>query len=128
VPDQAADANWSIQAARDFNGDGLRDLLWYNSTSGNAVIWYMDAQVKRISGGFTTPMSAGNNNWRIVGAGDYGKGSGGVFGAPDIVWRNATSGKLVVWHMNFAGQRTAGVFTSPDSPSSPLDYEVVGPR
>jgi hypothetical protein len=134
VPDQAADANWSIQAALDFNGDGRRDLLWYNSTSGNAVIWYMDAQVKRISGAFTTPMSAGNSNWKIVGAGDYGKGPvvegapAPVYGAPDIVWRNSTSGKLVVWHMNFAGQRTAGLFTSPDSPSSALDYEVVGPR
>jgi hypothetical protein len=134
VPDQASDANWAIAAALDFNGDGRRDLLWYNSTSGNAVIWYMDAQVKRIQGTFTSPASAGNNNWRIVAAGNYGKGPSvagapaPVDRAPDIVWRNATSGKFVVWHMDLAGQRTAGVFTSPDGPEDPLGYEVVGPR
>lgn len=135
VPDQATDANWSIKAALDFDNDGRRDLLWYNSSSGNAVIWHMDAQAHRIDGVFTTPASAGDSNWKIVAAGDYGKGpaiSGGpapVATAPDIVWRNSTSGKLVVWHMNFAAQRTAGVFTSPDGfGSNALDYEVVGPR
>ncbi len=134
VPDQAADANWAIRGALDFNGDGRRDLLWYNSTSGKAVIWHMNAAVERISGAFTTPSNAGDNNWNIVAAGDYGKGpvTGGapapVFGAADIVWRNATSGRLVVWHMNFSGQRTAGVFTTPDSPSDALNVRIVGPR
>jgi hypothetical protein len=134
VPDQAADLNWAVAAALDFNDDGRRDLLWYNATSGKIVIWYMNAAVQRISGAFTTPSSAGNNNWKVVAAGDFGKGpvtSGApapVFGAPDIVWRNASSGKLVVWHMDLAGRRTAGVFTSPDAPDDPLGYEVVGPR
>lgn len=134
IPDQAADANWSIKAALDFNNDGLRDLLWYNSTSGKAVIWHMDGAVKRINGIFTDPSTVGNANWKIVAAGDFGKGptsSGAptpVFGAPDIVWRNDTSGRLVVWHMNFAGQRTAGVFMTPDSPDDPLAVRVVGPR
>ncbi len=31
TPDQAVDANWEVVAALDYNGDGLRDLLWYNS-------------------------------------------------------------------------------------------------
>jgi hypothetical protein len=132
VPDQATDANWEIAAAVDLNGDGLRDLLWYNSISGRIVIWAMNATVERTSGYFTTPMSAGDNNWRVVAAGDFGKGpavSGTpVHGTNDIVWRNATSGRLVVWHMDLSGVRTGGVFTTPDSPSDPLNLRVVGPR
>jgi hypothetical protein len=130
VPDQAADANWAIVAALDFDGSGTRDLLWYNTTSGKAVLWFMDAQVRRTSGTFTTPDSAGDVNWKLVAAADYGKGAATegvpVHGAPDLVWRNATSGKLVIWHMNLAGQRTSGGFTTPDGVS--LDYAVVGPR
>lgn len=132
VPDQATDANWQIVAALDFDGDGVRDLLWYNATSGRIVIWTMNAAVQRTAGHFTIPASAGDANWRVVAAGDYGKGpatSGTpVYGSQDIIWRNATSGKLVAWHMDLAGQRTGGVFVTPDSPSDALNVEVVGPR
>jgi hypothetical protein len=45
-----------------------------------------------------------------------------------MVWRNATSGRFVVWHMDQAGNRTSGVFTTPDAPASPLAWTIVGPR
>lgn len=130
TPDQAVDANWEIAAALDFNGDGHTDLLWYNGTSGKIVIWTMNAAVQRTAGAFTTPSSAGNNNWRVVAGGDFGKGAGTegtpVLGSQDILWRNSTSGKLVVWHMNLSGVRTSGTFTDPDTP--PANFTVVGPR
>jgi hypothetical protein len=126
-PDQAVDGNWGVVGAMDFNGDGHRDLLWYNASSGNLVVWTMDANVVRLSGFFTNPASAGGANWRPVAVGDYGRG-GGPAGAPDIVWRNATSGKLVIWFMGLAGERKSGVFTTPDAPSDPLNAVVVGPR
>ncbi len=55
VPDQAVDANWAVVAVLDYDGDGDTDLLWYNSTSGKNVLWWMDASVQRVTGGFTTP-------------------------------------------------------------------------
>ncbi len=58
--------------------------------------------------------------------GDYGKGAGGLFGTPDIDWQNATSGNLVVWHMDFAGNRTSGLFTTPNNPGA--GWNLVGPR
>jgi hypothetical protein len=115
-------------AALDYDKDGDTDLLWYNSTSGKIVLWWMNASVQRVTGGFTTPTNAGDNNWKVVASGDYGVGAGGAAGTNDIVWRNDTSGKLVVWYMNTAGVRTDGVFTSPDSPSPALSFTVVGPR
>jgi len=127
-PDQAADANWTVVAALDLDGDANRDMLWYNSTSGKIVVWRMNASVQRISGDFSTPSNAGNNNWKVVAGGNYGIGLRGYTATQDIVWRNDTSGKLVVWHMDRNNIRTAGVFTSPDAPTGPLNWVVAGPR
>ena len=90
----------------------------------------MDAALVRTTGLFTTPASVGNNNWRVVAVGDFGKGPAQT-GTPvlerqDIVWQNDTSLKIVVWHMDQAAQRTGGVFTNPDLIYT--DRLVVGPR
>jgi len=124
-PDQAVSANWEVAAAADFNGDFYRDLLWYNQTTGKIVIWYMNASVVRTAGTFTTPASVGNNNWRVVAVGDYGKGAGGSSQTNDIVWQNDNSLKVVVWHMDLAATRTSGEFTTPDTFGG---WPVVGPR
>jgi hypothetical protein len=129
TPDQAVDANWEIVGAQDWNGDGNTDFLWYNSNSGKIVLWFMDASVARLTGLFTTPANAGDNNWKVLAMGDYGLGPSGLPGTIDIVWRNATSGRFVVWYMDRAGGRTSGSFTSPDAPSpTPTDWTIVGPR
>ncbi len=135
TPDQAVDANWEAVAALDFNRDGNRDLLWYNVSSGRIVTWNLDHLLVRSDGAFTNPMAAGDANWRVVAGGDYGIGPDGPDAAPpvpasnDLVWRNATSGKLVVWHLDLHRQRTGGVFTTPDSGSpTPTSWSVVGPR
>jgi hypothetical protein len=127
-PDQAADPNWEIVAALDFNADGNTDLLWYNWSSGKIVLWFMDASVQRIGGQFTNPPSANDANWKVLAAGDYGVGPGGLAGTNDVVWRNASSGKYVVWYMDNAGNRTSGSFTAPDSPANPLGWTIAGPR
>ena len=126
-PDHAVDGNWEVVAAADYDNDANVDLLWYNPVSGRAVIWYMNAAVVRTSGAFTTPASAADANWRVVASADYGKGASASWGTPDLLWRNATSGKLVVWHMNWAGVRASGLFTSPSSPGD-LVWQVFGPR
>ncbi len=136
TPDQAVDSNWEVVAALDYNKDGNRDLLWYNYSSGKIVVWYLNASLVRIAGAFTAPANAGDANWKVYAGGDYGVGAGGLFATSDIVWRNATSGKLVVWYMDASGNRTSGVFTTPDSPTSDpdgnptaaTDWAVAGPR
>ena len=128
-PDQAVDANWRVVAALDYNGDGHRDLLWYNDTTGKIVFWFMDQNVVRITGQFAVPAAAGDANWKVVAGGDYGFAAGAPPCANDIIWRNDTSGKLVIWHMDGAGSRGAGAFLSPDSPSpNATEWSVLGPK
>lgn len=131
-PDQAVDANWEIVAAQDLNADGNVDFLWYNATSGKIVYWWMNASVLRIAGNFTNPANAGANNWKVLAGGDYGIGlsAGGtaLAGTNDIVWRNQDSGRLVIWFMDNAGNRTWGTFVVPDPPAPATDWTVAGPR
>lgn len=127
-PDHAANANWTVRAALDFDHDGWRDLLWYNETSGRLVLWLLDAALVRKSGLFTAPATASDANWKVVAGGDYGQGP---VPAPacssDIVWRNETSGKIVVWRMDFAGQRASGAFLNPPAPAD-ARWRPIGPR
>ena len=87
------DAHWKIEAAADFTGDGMADIVWRNTATGNQVIWKMNG---------TTPVATVNfgvnvagADWRIAGAGDF-TGDG----RPDILWRNETSGVQVIWQMS----------------------------
>ena len=127
-PDQAVHANWQVVGAVDLNGDATVDLLWYNVSTGKIVYWWLDASLQRVTGSFTNPASAGDANWKVLATGDYGAGPGGTPDTADVVWRNATSGKYVVWHLDLAGNRTAGTFTTPDAPTNPLDWTIAGPR
>jgi hypothetical protein len=81
----------STTATHDFNADSKSDLLWYNTTSGQAVIWLVSG-TSVIGGG--SPGSVGSP-WAIVGQRDFN--GDGFF---DILWRNGTSGQLVVWLIN----------------------------
>lgn len=134
-PDQAVDANWEVVAALDYNSDGVRDLLWYNQNSGKIVAWFMNAAVQRTSGRFTEPPAAGDSNWKVLAGGKY-SGTSAAACTHDIVWRNATSGRAVVWRMDALGVRMSGVFMTPDGPlatpdglpTQRLEWVIAGPR
>ena len=147
TPDAAVNSNWAVVAILDFDGDGNNDFLWYNNTSGNIVEWFMDSSWVRIFGQFTTPTNAGNNNWKVSAAGDFGQGKvpSPPPGAGDIVWRNDTSARQVGWIMDgqstfpfaTANTRLEGLFTCPERVSGDcafgaapdaLNWFIVGPR
>ena len=129
APARPGHANWELVAIQDFDGDFNPDLLWYNVTSGRTVQWLMGADLVRLSSRFTNPTGSVDNSWRAVAAADFGRGWNGIVGTADIVWRNALSGKLVVWYLDRAGNRTSGTFTLPAAPSpDPAAWSVSGPR
>jgi VCBS repeat protein len=80
--------SWQIVGQRDFNGDGMADLLWRN-TDGDISIWLMNGTMVS-----STPnLGTVDNGWSIVGTGDF---NGDGYG--DILWRNG-NGDTSIWLM-----------------------------
>ncbi|NJL29578.1 MAG: VCBS repeat-containing protein [Thermoanaerobaculia bacterium] len=130
-------SNWEIEAAMDFSGDALPDLLWRNRDSGKLVMWFLDAGLVRTSGDFTVPQqpATGGIEWKVLGAGDYGIGRKDTPTGPepvctsnDLLWQNDFSAKTVIWYFNFNRERTGGEYTFPDGPGLTPRWNVVGPR
>ncbi|HTP65484.1 MAG TPA: glycoside hydrolase family 44 protein [Geobacteraceae bacterium] len=59
-----AGTNWRAVSVGDYNNDGKSDILWQNSTTGDAVVWFMNGI--NLTGSYPlNPMNANNANWWI---------------------------------------------------------------
>ncbi|MBF0338132.1 MAG: M6 family metalloprotease domain-containing protein, partial [Nitrospirae bacterium] len=79
---------------KDFDGDGKGDILWYNTTTGDVVIWLMNG----------LSISQGNYvirnvplDWQIKAIGDFNGD-----GRSDVLWQSANNGDVAVWLMDGA--------------------------
>jgi hypothetical protein len=95
----SAPSPWMIAGISDFDGDGMRDILWYNTTTGQVVIWWLNG-TSVIRGG--SPGSAASP-WTVAGTGDFNGD-----GLSDILWYNTTSGQLVAWLLDAVGSVIGG--------------------
>ena len=74
---------WKAIGTGDFNGDGLSDILFQNTSSGQVSIWEMEGNIL-FGGG---PVSANPGPaWRAVGTGDFNGD-----GFSDILFQNASA-------------------------------------
>jgi hypothetical protein len=91
---------WSIAGVADFDGDGHPDILWRNSSTGDAYIYYMGGTGGRtvLSGG---AVPGAPTNWTIVGVADFDRD-----GHPDILWHNTSTGDNYIYYMGGTGGRT----------------------
>jgi hypothetical protein len=118
VPRQSVQA-WQIRAVGDTNGDGMADLLWHRSDTGELGVWYL--QGARVTG--TIPLSIAamtDTNWRIAGAEDV-NGDRKV----DILWQHA-NGSLATWYLN--GANVIGTRWLNPSNTTSTDWKVAGPK
>ena len=98
LPNIGTSPDWKIKAEADFDGDGDKDLLWYNSQTGQAVFWKMNGLA------FDSAIDLGtvSTRWRLEGAGNFNTDPN-----LELVWRDTTTGEVVLWLMNgftFTGQ------------------------
>jgi hypothetical protein len=113
-----SDPNWSIVGVADFNGDSQPDLLWRDASSGRTTIWYMEGPTW--NGGYADvlPMVS-DPNWSIVGVADFNGDS-----QPDLLWRDASSGRTTIWHME--GPTWNGGYADVVPTVSDPNWSIVG--
>ena len=86
-------ANETVSSSRrvwrsgDFDRDGLADLLWRNSSTGQNQVWPR----ARTTGYLTLGVVRGQA-WKIVATGDFDGD-----GREDIVWRDTSTGTNTIW-------------------------------
>ena len=71
----------------DFNGDGVSDLLWRNTSDGRNTIWRSGNSATQQS-----ILSVPTNGWQVVGEGDFDGD-----GTSDVVWRQSGTGRNTIW-------------------------------
>jgi len=76
--------DWSVVGTGDFNGDGKWDILWRNTTTGQAAIYLMNGTTIVSAAGIGTLTT----DWIIAGTGDFNGDRNS-----DIVWRNTTTAR-----------------------------------
>jgi hypothetical protein len=82
---------WKVAGSTDFDGDGRHDIFWFNSSTGQTSIWFMNGT--EWPGAYVAPAMA--TGWRPEHFGDYNGDAKG-----DVFLRNASTGQTRVWLMN----------------------------
>ncbi len=99
------DANWQIQSVGDFTGDSQLDVLWRNVATGELLVWELNGttfvQDVFLRSSNNDDLSVIDSSWEIAAVTDF-TGDGQL----DIFWRNAISGRNIIWEMN-GGTRVA---------------------
>jgi hypothetical protein len=97
----AGTAGWSVVAVADMNGDGVPDLIWQNSTTGQVnVNYYGGTGGATVTGWAVLNSGAGTSGWHVVAAADFDGN-----GVPDLIWQNSTTGQVNVNY--YGGSRGA---------------------
>ncbi|KJU86220.1 secreted protein containing DUF1566 [Candidatus Magnetobacterium bavaricum] len=97
--------SYGIVYKGDFNGDGVSDILWINSSDNMVAVWFMG------TGTYTTATSYGYtvSGWSVKAIADF---SGD--GKADILWQN-TNGALAMWTTSSDGMSITPAYVTMSS-------------
>jgi hypothetical protein len=86
------DTDWQVAGTGDFDGNGIADLLWRNTRTGENYVYLMSGLAIAGEGYLRT---VADTRWEVKGVGDFNGD-----GRDDILWRHAASGENYVYFMN----------------------------
>ncbi len=92
-PPGSVGSDWQTAGTGDFDGDGHADILWHNTVTGQVFIWFLDGIDRAGQGGVGTVSQA----WQVAGIGNF---DGDPEGRSDILWRNTSTGQVIIWLMD----------------------------
>ena len=110
--------DWQIVGTGDFNGDGISDILWRNTNSGQLSDWLGTSNGSFVSNSANLSSTV-TTDWQIVGTGDFNGD-----GISDILWRNANSGQLSDWLGTSNGSFVSNSANLSSTVST--DWKIVG--
>jgi hypothetical protein len=107
------------QATRimDVNGDGMNDLFWQNSATGEISVWRMHG-INIVSGDYLQPANIGDTAWKIMGTLDADRD-----GQTDLVLQH-DAGYVTIWRM--AGHSLVSSVAVNASVTSDPRWRIVG--
>lgn len=94
----------------DFNGDGMSDVMWRNTSIGANAIWLGANNVNQQ--GIVT---VADQTWKMAGIADFNGD-----GKDDVLWRNASTGSNAIWN---SGNNTT---QSPIINVADLNWKIAG--
>jgi len=106
--------SWQAGGVADFDDDGTPDILWRNPSTGSNALWYMESAGTAIKSAAGMP-SCGTS-WEASGVADFD-----ADGAPDILWRNPSTGSNALWYMQSNG---TAIKSAGGMPSCGTSWEV----
>lgn len=98
-------SNWTVQATKDFNGDGKGDIFWRDESNGNNQLWLMNGRTVSSSENINALCS----NCEVQGVNDFNGDS-----KADILWRDPATGQNTLWLMDGATVDSATVINPAD--------------
>jgi hypothetical protein len=107
-----------VAGVDDFNADSRNDLAFWDTATGAVEFWLMDGVNRQ---GAPVPLTGAPTlaiNWKLSATADFNHD-----GKPDIVWRNFTSQKIVIWTMN-GTTKVGNIIPTPDQAVDP-NWEIV---
>jgi hypothetical protein len=107
---------WQAKGVGDINGDGVLDVVWFDPTYGLVATWLMNSPAAVTSATFPGAVGAGSP-WVLSRMGDVNGD-----GRADLVWRNSSSGQVLVWLLTPAGTLNGTL----NHGTAPLNYELRG--
>jgi hypothetical protein len=114
-------AGWRVVAAADFDGNGVPDLVWQNTSTGQVNVNYYGGTGGSTLTGFAMLNSgSGTAGWQVVGAADFDGN-----GVPDLIWQNTSTNQVNVNYYGGAGGSTLTGFAVLNSGAGTSGWHVV---